>query len=149
MAPQKAFGVPYSVCGCVPDRDRESGIFFQLASMFRSSKGQPVLVINSRPDLLSMEDEDADASHPSEHNVDFGDPNSEVARSALSTREAKAYGRLYKASRCTSPKRDPWVNLQAERKLQRDGHKEAFTDPMLGAAAYYPYWGITMFPTYG
>jgi len=150
MASQNAFGVPYSVCGCVPDPDTASGSFFRLASMFQSSKGQRVPLVNRRPDLVSTEDEDANASHPSEHNVEFGDPSSQTARRALSTREAKAQGRLNKAKQaCTSPKRDPWVQLQAERKSKRDGHKEAFTDPMLGTAAYYPYWGITMFPPYG
>jgi hypothetical protein len=148
MATQNAFGVPYSVCGCVPDPDRESGTFSRLASRFQSSKGQLVSLVNRRPDLVSTEDEDANASHPSEHNVEFGDPNSQKARRALGKREAKAQGRLRKAKQaCTSPKRDPWVQLQAERSSKRDGHKEAFTDPMLGA--YYPYWGITMFPPYG
>ena len=118
--------------------------------MFRSPKGQSVPLVNRRPDLVSTEDEDANASHPSEHNVEFGDPTSNIARRALDKREAKAQGRFYKAKQaCTSPKRDPWVQLQAERNSKRDGHKEAFTDPMVGAAAYYPYWGITMFPPYG
>ena len=149
-ASQNAFGVPYSVCGCVPDPDRASGSLSRLASKFRSSKGQPVPLVNPRPDLVSTEDEDANASHPSEHNVEFGDPDSLAAQRALSKREGKAKGRLSKAKlACTSPKRDPWVQLQAGRNLKRDGHKEAFTDPMLGAAAYYPYWGITMFPPYG
>ena len=149
-ASQNAFGVPYSVCGCVPDPDRASGSFFRLASKFRSSKGQPEPLINRRPDLVSTEEEDANASHPSEHNVEFGDPTSPTARSALSKREGKAQRRLNKAkAACTSPKRDPWVQFQAGRNSKKDGHKEAFTDPMLGPAAYYPYWGITMFPPYG
>ena len=150
MAPQTAFGVPYSVCGCVPDPDKASGSLSRLASKFWSSKSQPVPLVNSRPDLVSTEDEDANASHPSEHNVEFGDPTSPTARRALGKREAKSQGRFNKAKQaCTSPKRDPWVQLQAERNSKRDGHKEAFTDPMVGAAAYYPYWGITMFPPYG
>jgi hypothetical protein len=68
---------------------------------------------------------------------------------------ATAERRLLLAKKAsTHLKRDPWVQLQAARnaksdKQERDGHKEAFTDPKLGAAAYYPYWGITMFPAYG
>jgi hypothetical protein len=149
---QNAFGVPYSVCGCVPDPDpeKESGILFRLTSKFQAPKGQPVPLFNRRPDLVSTEDEDANASHPSEHNVEFGDPKSQTAGRASSKQKAKAQGRLSKAKQaCTRPKRDPWVQLQAERSSKLDGHKEAFTDPMLGAAAYYPYWGISMFPPYG
>jgi len=149
-ASQNAFGVPYSVCGCVPDPDRASGSLFRSASTFRSPKDRPVPLINHRPDLVSTEDEDANASHPSEHNIDFGDPNSQTAQLALRNQAAKAHERLSGAKRaCANPKRDPWVQLQAERNSRRDGHKEAFTDPMMGAAEYYPYWGITMFPPYG
>jgi len=147
---QNAFGVPYSVCGCVPDPDGASGTFSRLAAKFRSSKDQPAQLVNPRPDLVSTEDEDANASHPSEHNVEVGDPSSQIAQHALNKRTTKVERRLNKAKQaCTNPKRDPWVQLQAERHTKRDGHKEAFTDPMLGAAAYYPYWGITMFPAYG
>jgi len=150
MASQNAFGVPYSVCGCAPDPDRASGSLFRLASKFRSSKDRPVPLVNPRPDLVSTEDEDANASHPSEHNIDFGDPKSQIAQLALSKRAAEADKRFSRAKQaCTNPKRDPWVQLQAERNSKRDGHKEAFTDPMMGAAAYHPYWGITMFPPYG
>lgn len=150
MASQDAFGVPYSVCGCVPDPDTASGFFSRLASKFKSSRGQPVPLVNGRPDLISTEDEDANASHPSEHNVEFGDPHSGIALHASSTREAKAQRRLIRAMKARKvPKRDPWVQLQAERNSKHDGHKEAFTDPMLGAAPYYPYLGITMLPAYG
>lgn len=147
---QNAFGVPYSVCGCVPDPDGASGTFSRLAAKFRSSKEPPAPLVNPRPDLVSTEDADANASHPSEHNVEVGDPNSTTTRLALSRRTAKAERRLNRAKQaCTNPKRDPWVQLQAERNAKQDRHREAFTDPMLGAAAYYPYWGIAMFPPYG
>ena len=109
-----------------------------------------MLLFNHRPDLVSTEDEDANASHPSEHNIEFGDPNSQKARSALSSRAVKAQRMLSRAKQaCTSPKRDAWVQLQAERNSTQRGHKEAFTDPMQGAAPYYPYWGIAMFPAFG
>ena len=147
---QNAFGVPYSVCGCVPDPDEASGPLSRLAAKFRSPKAPPAPLVNPRPDLVSTEDDDANASHPSEHNVEVGDPNSPTAQRALGKRSAKAERRLSRARQaCTNPKRDPWVQLQAERNAKQDGHREAFTDPMLGAAAYYPYWGITMFPPYG
>jgi len=150
IASQNAFGVPYSVCGCIPDPDRASGSLFRLASKFRSSKDRPVPLVSHRPDLVSTEDGDAIGSHPSEHNIEFGDPNSQTSQRASSKRAAKANERLSRANQaCTNPKRDPWVQLQAERNPKLGGHKEAFTDPMMGAAAYYPYWGITMFPPFG
>ena len=150
ISSQNAFGVPYSVCGCVPDPDEASGTLSRLAARLRSPKEQPAPLVNPRPDLVSTEDEDANASHPSEHNVELGDPLSQTTRIAIHKRADKADSRLTRARKaCTNPKRDPWVQLQAERNAKRDGHKEAFTDPMLGAAAYYPYWGITMFPPYG
>jgi hypothetical protein len=52
-----------------------------------------------RPDLVSTEDEDANASHPSEHNVELGDPNSQIARLALSKRATKAEEGLAERSR--------------------------------------------------
>jgi hypothetical protein len=152
---QQAFGVPYSVCGCVPDPDEASGTLSRLISKFRSSSKDepaPAALVNPRPDLISTEDEDANASHPSEHNVEVGDPTAVMTQRAVSKRTAKAARRLERAKTArTHPKRDPWVQLQASQnaKRERDGHKEAFTDPMLGAAAYHPYWGITMFPPYG
>jgi hypothetical protein len=154
---QRAFGVAYSVCGCVPDPDEASGTLSRLASKFRSSrdKSAQVALVNPHPDFVSTEDEDANASHPSEHNIELGDPTARTTQRALSKRTAKAERRLARAKKaCTHPKRDPWVQLQAARnaksdKRERDGHKEAFTDPMLGAAVYHPYWGITMFPPYG
>jgi len=144
MVSQGAFGVPYSVCGCCPGPDEAPEIL--AAAKSRSPEGGPTPLVNPRPDLVFTEDEDADASHPSEHSAAVGDPNSRTTQHELNKRIAKAEGRLNRAKEvCPNPERDPWVQLQAERNARRDGHTEAFTDPTLGATAYYPYWGITMF----
>ena len=89
-------------------------------------------------------------THQSITYTEFGDPNSQRAQSALGLRAVKAQRMLSRARQaCTSPKRDPRVQLQAERNSTQRGHKEALTDPTLGAAPYYPYCGITMFPAFG
>ncbi|KAG8809140.1 hypothetical protein FRC17_003598 [Serendipita sp. 399] len=158
------FGVPYSVCGCVPDGDSESRLSrfaSKISAIGTSSHSRSksasssvernsdasshaaAAVVNSRPDLVSTEDDEADSSHPSEHNLSFGNPNDSNAK-------GKGYLREKKSEKCvTSAKkgasRDPWRGLQAERneKRKKEGHKEAFTDPHYGYGAYYPYWGVS------
>jgi hypothetical protein len=95
MVSQGAFGVPYSVCGCCPDPD----VLPQGAAKLRLPEDQLAPLVNLRPDLVSMEDEDADASHPSEHNAAVGDPNSRATRHAFNKRTAKTEGRLNRAKK--------------------------------------------------
>ncbi|PVF99608.1 hypothetical protein CPB86DRAFT_282499 [Serendipita vermifera] len=153
------FGVPYSVCGCIPDRDSESRLsrFISRLSSFghrreKSNSTSDDTLVNTRPDLVTTEDHEADTSHPSEHNVYFGDPNDKHIKSKTAKREKKSV-------RCTANAkkggdRDRWRALQAERaeknKLaaldDKEGdnkHKEAFTDPHHGYGHYYAYWGVS------
>lgn len=108
---------------------------------------------NSRPDLVSIEDEDADASHPSEHNLELGDPAGPFAKNLLQSRENAAKKRFKGAKEaCGSLKtHNAWTALQVARNEQsktRDGHKEAFAAHP-GSAAYYPYWGVSAYPPLG
>lgn len=145
--------MPYSVCGCVPDADNSGHRISRLVSKVLHKDAAPRTIDNCRPDLISTANEDADASHPSEHNVDVGDPSGKASKRAVVTREVKAERRYHGAEKASgNPTHDPWVSLQAERnprRTKRDGHKEAFTDPYVGAGAYYPYWGISTFPAFG
>ncbi|KAG8807416.1 hypothetical protein FRC17_004468 [Serendipita sp. 399] len=166
------FGVPYSVCGCTPDRECESRLsrFVSRITSIGSSIGvgvggsgsssggghqrsksasssvernEGLHVLNSRPDLVSTEEDEADSSHPSEHNLLFGDPDDPKALGKGKLREKKSVKCAANAKKAAS--RDPWRGLQAERNEQRkkEGHKEAFTDPHYGYGAYYPYWGVS------
>ncbi|KAG8812482.1 hypothetical protein FRC18_002927 [Serendipita sp. 400] len=162
------FGVPYSVCGCVPDGDSESllsrftskiignsgsshkrdssvsSIDSTSSSGHKREKSVTTLepVVNSRPDLVSTEEDEADASHPSEHNQQFGDPDGRPAFKAAYLREKRSAKCVASAKKGAS--RDPWRGLQAERNERRKEHKEAFTDPHYGSGAYYPYWGVSV-----
>ncbi|KAG8834460.1 hypothetical protein FRC17_008682 [Serendipita sp. 399] len=142
------FGVPYSVCGCVPDRDSQSILsrFVSRIASIGSSKSKlepPPQLVNSRPDLVSTEEEGADSSHPSEHNLHFGDPSDVHTLYKASQREKKTAKCVVSAQK--GAHRDPWRGLQAERNESRReiGHKEAFTDPHFGYGAYYSYWGVS------
>lgn len=154
------FGVPYSVCGCVPDPDPESRLskFASKIANIGSKKekpdpnGPPPVLVNHRPDLVATELSEADSSHPSEHNLQWGeasgDPhhaNAKVTRDARERRSQKYTEKAKKAAH-----KDPWRALQAERKeKRRDRHREAFTDPHLGYGSYYPYWGVSAAVPYG
>ena len=144
------FGVPYSVCGCIPDteHDRKSRIGRLRTSFSRVGGKKNKLSLtpkfNTRPDLVTLEDREADSSHPSEHNIHFGNPNTQYAEIKKTSREKKAMECLASAKK-SSPW-DPWRALQAERKEKRVDkvHREAFTDLYCGYGYYYPYWGVSM-----
>jgi hypothetical protein len=157
------FGVPYSVCGCIPDRDSESPIIRFASRLSKlghrkeksiDEKDGEINIVNKRPDLVTTEDDEANSSHPSEHNVNFGDPKDKLTQTKKEYREKKSM-------KCTTSakkggERDPWRALQAERaeknqlaaldgkeKGEKQKHKEAFTDPCYGYGYYYPYWGVS------
>ncbi|CAG8633732.1 10603_t:CDS:2, partial [Acaulospora colombiana] len=155
------FGVPYSVCGCIPDKgpeSRTSRFSFKLSSFGhkreKSNTRKEGMVVNSRPDLVSTEDHEADTSHPSEHNAYFGNPSGQLAQWKKEYREKKSMQCVASAKK--EGARDPWNALQAERAEKRhlasldgtDGnrgrHREAFTDPYYGYGYYYPYWGAVV-----
>ena len=104
----------------------------------------PPLPINNRPDLVSTEDDEADSSHPSEHNLNFGDPNDPMTKLMKESREMQSAKSAKSAKKGAS--RDPWRALQADRneKQMEGNHFEAFTDPHYGYSHYYSYWGVSM-----
>ncbi|KAG8808965.1 hypothetical protein FRC17_003680, partial [Serendipita sp. 399] len=148
------FGVPYSVCGCAPDGEVESTMSRFTSKITaigtgssrkqqRDKSSDGSRVPNSRPDLVSTAEDEADTSHPSEHNLRFGDPNNPIVRERGLSREKQVAKSVAIAKKGGS--RDPWKGLQAERSEQRkkEGHKEAFTDPESGYGTYFPYWGVS------
>lgn len=144
------YGVPYSICGCVPDPETESRLS-RFASKItkigskreKNASETPAAPVNTRPDLVSTEDEDADSSHPSEHNIYFGDPNERMTALKKAARERHSEKCATSAKKAAA--RDPWRALQAQRnEKHRDAHKEAFTNPWWGSGAYYPYWGVSV-----
>ncbi|CAG7854222.1 SubName: Full=Uncharacterized protein {ECO:0000313/EMBL:CCA67541.1} [Serendipita indica DSM 11827] len=140
---KRRFGVPYSICGCVPDGEPESRISkfaFKISSGFKKrddSHGSPAN--NTRPDLVSTEEDEADSSHPSEHTIKFVNPSDATMAKVRADRQHRVDKCV--ASARNGAARDPWRGLQAERS-KREGHKEAFTDSH-SYAAYYPYWGVS------
>ncbi|KIM29343.1 hypothetical protein M408DRAFT_328974 [Serendipita vermifera MAFF 305830] len=161
---KERFGVPYSLCGCSPDSGVEPPppsrlappvpirSTFKLRNIFRKKKKPepiPAPVPDPVPDpvpplvntcghLVTTEDDEADSSHPSEHNVLFS-PNTAYH---ANNRERDLVYRVASAKRSASI--DPWRGLQAERNEKRkDEHKEAFTDRNYGTGHYYSYWGVS------
>ncbi|KAG8809141.1 hypothetical protein FRC17_003599 [Serendipita sp. 399] len=153
---KRRFGVPYSVCGCVPDPDQESRMSrfaSKIATIGRSKSSERVggrggahpQVPNPRPDLVSTEEDEADSSHPSEHNLQFGNGNPRDWKVTGSVQLREKHTAKCVASAKKAATRDPWRGLQAERNENRRsrGHKEAFTDPHSGSGQYYAYWGVS------
>ncbi|KAG8933520.1 hypothetical protein FRC01_008603 [Tulasnella sp. 417] len=70
------FGVPYSVCGCLPPTKSlevpgsdSRGSFWLFAKKGKSKVDEHPKFENSRPDLISVADEAAGQMHPSDHNA--------------------------------------------------------------------------------
>ncbi|KAG8963928.1 hypothetical protein FRC03_002424 [Tulasnella sp. 419] len=125
---QERFGVPYSVCGCLPprpDSEKESRLGF--SSLF-SRKGKskattPEPLINSRPDLVSTSTDDAAETHPSTHNsITFlQDNRTEAFTSERREENSDRVRSLQK--RMEKGKAEKWRELVAVRALQ---HVPAF-----------------------
>lgn len=137
--------MPYGVCGCDPDPDNSGNRTSCSVSKVLHKDSTSSTVDSPRPDLVSLANEDAD---PSEHDHAVIDTSAKVM-----TGDFKAdmcYHNVENAS--LNPKHDTWVSTQAERnqrRTKRDGDKETFIDPYVGAGTYYPYWGISMVPAFG
>ncbi|CAG8521666.1 11562_t:CDS:2, partial [Acaulospora colombiana] len=80
-------------------------------------------LVNTRPDLVTTEDHEADTSHPSEHNVYFGDRDQ------------------WRALQAERAEKTQLALLDDNDGNKR--HKEAFTDTRHGYDHYYAYWGVS------
>ncbi|KAF8305769.1 hypothetical protein DL93DRAFT_2144320 [Clavulina sp. PMI_390] len=145
------FGVPYSVCGCGP---LEEGLGDKISKLFtsksKSAANAQIGPKNPRPDLVSIDDADADATHPSEHNsVVFvpgkGRPSLDYGRRMREAKIAKRHKDMIKAME-KGKYRDEWERMRVQRALQqgrgranngreRNIHDAAFLAPI-------PYWGM-------
>ncbi|PVG00354.1 hypothetical protein CPB86DRAFT_871885 [Serendipita vermifera] len=133
-ASKARFGVPYSVCGCMMDAPPEKVIekgkssFKKVLKIGKSSSDDHGAAKTrygtdtGHPELVSSNPDDADSSHPSDHNLH---------------RESIAEG----AAQLDRNEVDHWQKLQAERKQARTGHTEAFTED--GDGRYHAYWGVS------
>ncbi|KAG9024432.1 hypothetical protein FS837_005369, partial [Tulasnella sp. UAMH 9824] len=70
------FGVPYSVCGCLPPvkslevaRSGSRGSFWSFSKKGKAKPQEKPEFGNPRPDLISVADEPAEQMHPSDHNA--------------------------------------------------------------------------------
>jgi hypothetical protein len=128
------FGVPYSICGCVPDPDAESRLSRFAQKIGNIGKKEEIVngpLVNTRPDLVATEEEEADSSHPSEHNIEFGNPQDSEAFFRKGVREKHTQKCLASAKKVAA--KDPWRALQVERNSRnQQNHRQAFTDPYYG-----------------
>ena len=132
---QDRFQVCYSICGCEPiewaDRHFEEGLSSKLERSNPFRKARPFR--NDRPDLISRQESDAIATHPSEHNsvVLLVDPKFKAWRSSREARDKRETASLKWLAR-KSVWKDMWYELSFERKRRQD-HDRAF---------FAPYWGM-------
>ncbi|KAG8927126.1 hypothetical protein FRC01_007979 [Tulasnella sp. 417] len=126
------FGVPYSICGCLP-QDVAGGGSGGSSFSFFSKKGKSKSALerpleNPRPDLLSPSDEAAEQTHPSDHHavaiVNPGEPN--AAEAQLRRRElakrAKDLGKSVEKG-----KADQWGEVMHKRAVD---HTPSFLCPV-------------------
>jgi len=130
---QERFHVPYSVCGCTPLSS--GGMMNRISRLFGGKKPQNKPIHNARPDLVSILDDDADATHPSEHNsvVVSDHPEYDARRRERARKLEKRIKQLEKDK--GKGKLSEWERLRVER-MQRNGHDRAFV------YAASPYWGM-------
>ncbi|KAG8781171.1 hypothetical protein FRC20_009019 [Serendipita sp. 405] len=119
-------------------------------------------------ELVSKDLDQADCSHPSDHNIHVRFSKGETVQADLISRELASKERVAavkkgleravsnhtEASGASDEKEekvkvDEWRKLQAERKEERIDHKEAFTTREGPNGPYYPYWGVSIEPSHG
>ncbi|KAG8913386.1 hypothetical protein FRC01_004572, partial [Tulasnella sp. 417] len=125
------FGVPYSICGCLPPST--SGGFGSSAFSLFSRKGKSKSTLenplqNPRPDLLSPSDDAADQTHPSDHHavaiINPGERNAaqaQVRRQELEKR-TKQLGKSVEKG-----KADQWGEIMQKRGVD---HTPSFLCPV-------------------
>lgn len=113
------------MCGCAPITGSSRGFTQIIGRIFKSKSVHRGSLTNPRPDLLSLEDIDADATHPSEHNsvVLVNHSASDAKRSVRQGKLANHMKELDMDTR--GGNLDVWETLRAER-LERAGHNTAF-----------------------
>lgn len=116
-------------------------------------------------DLVSLDMDQADSSHPSEHNLRLLAPDGIRIDRDLVSRELASKERMALIKKdleraesrvsneiVTKEEKesvDDWRKLQAERKELSTEHKEAFTIRQGANGAYFPYWGVSVEPSPG
>ncbi|KAG8985449.1 hypothetical protein FRB94_004854 [Tulasnella sp. JGI-2019a] len=119
------FSVPYSVCGCPPPiKSNPAGAIISVFVRKGKSKATPVTVNNPRPDLVSVDDANADETHPSDHNsVALINPTQEnVVQAQLRRRELARRGKELARS-----KEGDFPAVQGKRAVD---HAYAFLSPV-------------------
>jgi hypothetical protein len=118
----------------VPDPDAESRLTRFVHKIGSIGKKEEIVngpPVNTRPDLVAIEEEEADSSHPSEHNIEYGNPQDSKASWRKGVREKHTQKCLASAKKAAA--KDPWRALQVERNSRnQQNHRQAFTDPYYG-----------------
>ncbi|KAG8850375.1 hypothetical protein FRB96_000439 [Tulasnella sp. 330] len=119
------FSVPYSVCGCPPPvKSNAVGALKSVFSWKGKGKAVPTTLYNARPDLVSIDDNKADETHPSDHNsVALINPQEEnAAQAQLRRREL-----VRRAKELTRSQDGEWPVVQGKRAVD---HTYAFLSPV-------------------
>ncbi|KAG8905515.1 hypothetical protein FRB99_008774 [Tulasnella sp. 403] len=133
---KRRFGVPYSVCGCLPPSTRLKPA--TLISLFKKKDPSSIpTLINLHPDLISTDDATANETHPSDHNGvailnsrDASRAKADARRHLLDQRAKQITSKLKKAARATGDAAVElqWEAMQLER--NRENHTQAFLAPV-------------------
>jgi hypothetical protein len=96
----------------------------------------------AHPNLVPSQIDEADSSHPSDHNLHRESTEDGVAQLDRVARQMSSKERAARALEVdTAGGLDEWQKLQAERKQTRVNHTEAFTED--GDGRYNAYWGVS------
>ncbi|KAG8933502.1 hypothetical protein FRC01_008782, partial [Tulasnella sp. 417] len=129
------FGVPYSVCGCLPPTKSlevpgsdSRGSFWPFSKKGKSKVDEHPKFENSRPDLISIADEAAGQMHPSDHNavaiINPGEQNAaqaQLRKKELGKREKELQKSIEKG------RADQWAEVVRKRVMD---HTPSFLCPV-------------------
>ena len=125
---QARFGVPYTVCGCLPPSAKFDNAASSALSRL-SFKGKAKAVFNNpRPDLVSIDDTHAEETHPSDHNaVAVINPREENAAQAQIRRREVDTRATHLSQKVGRGVGGDFARLQAKR---ISDHTQAFLAPV-------------------
>jgi len=136
---QARFGVPYSVCGCLPPLEKETKKASSKPSLFsRKGKNKAALTNafhdlpnNPRPELVSLSVGDAQPTHPSVHNSVQVLDDKDAYIEKNKEREAEVKSRATHLTKSVAKNVDAWSGLILKRGNEAS-HSAAFLLPVDG-----------------
>lgn len=139
---RRRYGVPYSICGCVASAETTVSRTMRLAAAVLTVASSH----NERPDLITTDEEDADGTHPSEHNSIL--VNTPTASEKREARELKHLSMLEKQAKDVAKGRaDVWTIMRERRRTRSEDGSTATRGKHSGSFFHpVPYWGVSPEP---